>query len=493
MTELPMQPLRVAIEPRLAATHGPEIHWAWRLLLAGIGWTWEEVALDSVCDIAFAIEPSLAPRARLCIRANPEAWARPSIQRLGGLARHDGLAYPAFVGEASVPSPVQIDGERVICQRDLVFDLFWLASGQEEQVWPRDQHGFFDLTGTVALREQLPRQALASQISAWVQGTLVSLGCPPPLPRWPNGKRAAAGAGHDVDYPEVIRWLEPLRIVARQGLRGAGPALDVLVGKRNHWAFPMWVSVEKALRTRSAFYFVARRGSLAEYANGTPDPFYDVTSPRFGELFRFLSGEGYEVGLHASYLAYQSREKLAAEKQRLEEACGRPVVGNRHHYWHLNPDDAEDTLLMHEQVGLTYDSSLLHDRYLGWRRGLAQPFFPFHQAERRELRTLQIPIAWMDDHLFGHRAWNPGDRWQLLQDLADRVAGQEGCLTVDVHNYVWDNALFPGWAETYLRLWQYLLDRGDFWFATPAEIAEHWIARHQAIVQASQGLSEGAA
>jgi hypothetical protein len=488
-----MEQLRIAVDPRLTTTHGPEIHWTLRLLLTGIGWAWEEVALDSACDLAYVTDPGQAPSARLCIQASPGAWARPAACRLESIERCNGLARPDFEGESTTSNPIQADGEKVTCYRDLIFDVFWLVSGQEEQLWPKDRHGFFDLTGTPALREQTPRQALASQISTWLERALVNLGCPPPLPRWPNGKRAAAGAGHDVDYPEVIRWLEPLRILARRGPQGIGPALDVLAGKRNHWAFPMWVNMEKGIETRSAFYFVARRGSLLRYARGTPDPFYDITSPLFGDLFRFLSSEGFEVGLHASYLAYQSQEQFATEKQRLEEACGQPVVGNRHHYWHLNPDDVEDTLLMHQQVGLAYDSSLLHDRYLGWRRGLAQPFFPFHQAERRELRTLQIPIAWMDDHLFGQRVHNAGDRWELLRGLADRASEQGGCLVVDVHNYVWDDALFPGWAGTYRRLWLYLLDRGDVWFGTPGEIANHWVARYETIVQASRGLREGMA
>jgi hypothetical protein len=483
--------LRIAIDPRLAGRHGPEIHWTWRLLLAGIGWAWEEVSLDSACDVAFVAEPAHAPTARLCIRANPAAWMQPAACRLGRVSRHDGVAWPGFEGEARVADLVRVSAGRVICQRDLIFDVFWLATGQEERYWPKDKHGFFDLAGTATLREQVLRQALASQISAWLQKTLLNLGCPPPVPRWPHGRRAAAGVGHDVDYPILIRWLEPLRVIARQGWCGLCPAWSVLTDGRSHWQFSNWVEMEKQLQTRSAFYFVARQGSLLEYAAGNPDSFYDITSERFRQLFRYLAEEDFEVGLQASYLAYQSREKFAAERQRLEEMLGRPVVGNHHHYWHLNPDDVENTLLIHEQVGLQYDSSLVHDHYLGWRRGLSQPFFPFHQAERRELRTLQIPLAWMDDQLFGLRVHNPGDRWESLRTLADRVVEQGGCLLVDVHNYVFDDALFPGWAQTYCRLLEYLLDRGDFWFGTPAEIAEHWIARYTALVQASRGLEEG--
>jgi hypothetical protein len=488
-----MNRIRIAIDPRLADRYGPELHWTWRLLLSGIGWAWEEVPISRDCDVAFAIDPAQAPGARLCISANPEAWAQPSAYRLEGVRQYDGMISLSFEGEGAVAAPVQTHGGRAVCQRDLLFEVFWLVSGQEERCWPKDKHGFFDLTGTAMLRERVFRRALGSQISLWLQDTLLNLGCPPPLPRWPHGKRAAAAVGHDVDYPEVKRLIEPMRVVARQGVRGVSPALAVLTRRRHHWHFSSWVGMEKRLETRSAFYFVPRQGSLLEYATGTPDPFYDITSTRFRQLFRYLAEEGFEIGLHASYLAYQSPERFAAEKQKLEEASGQPVVGNRHHYWHLNPDDIDETLLIHEQLGLRYDSSLIHERYSGWRRGLSSPFFPFHQAQRRELRTLQIPTAWMDDQLFGHQAHNPGHRWELLQALANRTAQQGGCLLIDVHDYVFDDALFPGWAKTYRRLWEYLLDRGDFWFATPAQIAEQWTARYAALGRASHGLRKGVA
>jgi hypothetical protein len=123
--------------------------------------------------------------------------------------------------------------------------------------------------------------------------------------------------------------------------------------------------------------------------------------------------------------------------------------------------------------------------------GYGRPFFPFHQAERRELRTLQLPTAWMDNQLFGLRQHNPGDRYEILKALADRVLEQKGCLLVDLHNYVFDDALFPGWARTYRQLWEDLASRNSFWFATSGELAEHWSGRYAALLGASQGLKEG--
>ena len=88
--------------------------------------------------------------------------------------------------------------------------------------------------------------------------------------------------------------------------------------------------------------------------------------------------------MHASYLAYQDQELFKREKQSLEEMSQGQVRGNRHHYWHMNPTHPEETMLIHETLGFEYDSSMIHDHFLGWRRGLSHPFFPFHPELRRE-------------------------------------------------------------------------------------------------------------
>lgn len=452
---------------------------------------WEQVPLTEPCEIAFVRNPAAVPQASFCIKAEPGKWANPAKYRFQAISEIDGLSFPIYQQDSADAAIYRTSSGRWVCDRDIVFDLFWLATGQEERYLSKDKHGFFDLTSTLVLKHNLLQQALGSSIIKWIESRLACLGFRSAFPRWCDGKIAAACIGHDVDYPQVVRWLEPLRILHRRGLAGLDSAWQVLMGRRHHWQFQAWMDMEKQLQARSAFYFVARQGSLFQYATGTPDPFYDITSQPFRELFGVLLDQGFEIGLHASYLSYTSRDKLAAEKRKLEEASGIPIVGNRHHYWHLNPSDVEETLWLHEQVGFCYDTSLTHNYQLGWRRGLLHPFFPFHQHQRRELKTLQISTAWMDDQLLGQRDVNPGERMEQLRTLANRVATQGGCLMIDVHDYVFDDRLFPDWAQTQRELWEHLLNRGDFWFATPAQVAQSWSARYLHLVRSSQGLDQG--
>lgn len=289
-----------------------------------------------------------------------------------------------------------------------------------------------------------------------------------------------------------MRWLEPLRILGRRRLRGLKPGLDVLRGRRSNWHFDSWTRLEQRWGACSAFYIVARKGSLIEYATKTPDSFYDITSPRFREAFRHLTAAGAEIGLHASYRAFGSEAMFAGEKQRLEQAAGVQVIGNRHHYLHLDPSSPEDTLLMHERLGFDYDTTLGYDKHLGWRNNLAHPFFPFHRRLRREIGTLQLPFAWMDQQLLSYGELNPGDPAKLLRGLADTTSENGGCLVLNIHDYTFDRELYPRWSATYEGIVEYLSRSGDFWIATPRTIAGHWRERAQQIEAASWGLSEGA-
>lgn len=484
-----MRRVRIAIDPCLEARFRPEVHWAWRTLLVGIGIGWQQVSPDSPdCDIAYLARPDGSSSGRLHIRASRELWSASATLTLQHFERRGDTVDLAYAGKTLPSGEFRLENGRAVCDRDLLFDFFWLASGQEEASWRRNRHGHAILDGTPWLSESGLALAPASGIARRIREALETLGHGGWVPRWPGGKRAAAAPSHDVDYPEVVRWLEPLRILKRQGPTGLHAAADVILGRRSHWCFDAWKAAEQHLGIRSAFFFLARKGSLLQYALGTPDGFYDVRTPRFRTVLQTLVSGGWEIGLHSSYRAFESVERVVEEKRRLEEASGLVIQGHRHHYFHLDPDEPDETLLMHERVGFAYDTSLTHDRYPGWRRGLCWPFYPFHRRLRREIRTLQLPLAWMDSQLLAGRHVDRPSAQETLTDLVDRVASESGLFLNDMHDYVFDDALYPGWAHAYLDLMKHLVSRGDFWVATPGAIADHWIGRHARICTGSAGL-----
>jgi hypothetical protein len=484
-----MSHITVSIDPQFSDTLRTDVYAAMRLMLTTAGFAWREVSADTMTtiDLALATDLRLASRARVLVVAELAKWAQPAAWRIERLRESGEWIVPCYAGDTDGPIMEATNGCLII-HRDVLFDIFWQSTGRDEAQAKHNKHGHTIWDAQRVADHALRRTPVASSLIQQMTQALSDATGIAPAPKWPDGKRAALGLSHDVDYPEVVRWLEPARIVRRLSLRGVGAARDVLIGRRTHWHFQSWIELERKYGMSSAFYFVARQGSLLEYATGTPDSFYDVRSSRFRELFRKIDGQGWEVGMHASYNAYRSAVVFGAEKRLLERAAGVTVAGCRHHYWHVNPTDPEETLGMHQLVGLEYDTSLAYDRYVGWRRGLCTPYQPYDAKRRIQLDIVQLPPCWMDDQLFSYRALNPGDRGQVLTELVASTVRCEGCLVTDVHDYVFDDALFPAWGATYAWLLAHVAERGDFWYALPRDIARHWRERSQRIAQSSSGL-----
>jgi hypothetical protein len=487
-----MNPIKIMIDSEFREEYGPEICWAWRSLLNNIGYPWEEVTPDcQICDIVYSQNPPKNTAYKLHITVDRQKWDRKKQLRIVDLEKTDHHFIPKF-SNVSNNIPIWSFEKKILrCSNDIVFDFFWIVSGQEEKHFTKDKHGIYDLSGENIWRRHIMLRALASEIGTMLEIKLKYLGFKNPIPRWPSGKKAAFCATHDVDCPEAGIFLGMMVLFKRHGVKALKLIPELMTGRRSFWQFESFLNAESKFDLRSSFYFCAKKGSFIKYACGVPDPFYDIQSKKFIKLFKVLIESGAEIGLHASYLAGFQKEMISHQKQLLEECCGVEIEGNRHHYWHLNPSEPDETLHLHEQVGFKYDLSLANDRYVGWRRGYLTPFFPFHKRLRREIKTLQISSGWMDNQLFGGLEENEGDRQMMIQKLLNTTLTHGGCLTVDVHDYVFDEKLFPGWAETYLDLVRQVFDSSDFWIATAGQVSNHWRTRYAHIVKSSLGLTNG--
>lgn len=461
-----IQRLRAGIHTSLAKS-APELKYVLRSLLRlagyGVEFVWADAKQEAgPLDVYYgphdeAVNPSAA--------GNVGGGAQPAVEirscglpfseapRLEPLAwsEKDGLAFLDFGagGDCHRPGP-----GRLRFTNDIVFSAYWLLTGAREPGYRRDRLDNLHLDGSFFLQHGLCSRPLVSEYGAMLRHHFAQQGRPAaPLP-W-SSRGAAFAFTHDVDYPQIIRSIESLRLLASRGLKALPSIAGVLRGSNHFWKFAEWVEFERALGTRPTFYFLGRKGSLAEYAMGTPDGFYDIRSKPFTALFRQLREQGCEIGLHASYHAHRSAGKLRSEKETLEQAAGVKVEGNRHHYWHLDPAAPDETLRRQEQAGLIYDSSLAFEFYPGFRRGICHPFRPYHPGERRELDLLELPPAWMDDH-FGRRLEVNGiaDPAACAKGLVTTVRALGGVVVVDYHARGMNSDFYPqygAWLMDFVR------------------------------------------
>jgi hypothetical protein len=281
----------------------------------------------------------------------------------------------------------------------------------------------------------------------------------------------------------MIRWIEVLRYLFKHKKQSKlTTVIDILRGKENFWRFEDWVNLENQYGLKSAMYFCGAKGSLSGYFLKAPDPFYDVRQDRFKRVLNYLVQNGFEVGMHSSYLAYQSIERFLEEKKTVEKSLGESIFGNRHHYWHMNPDNLSETAIMHEKIGLLYDSSVCFAKRAGFRFGICSPFHLYDPVRQREVGALELPASLMDDHLFKYFRWSYFNEPHFEIDaLITSVKEQGGLFFIDYHVRGFNETFYPKWVESYQYILEKISEDGDFYSDTPCNIARIWKRREENI------------
>ncbi|MGH9795840.1 MAG: GNAT family N-acetyltransferase [Candidatus Acidiferrales bacterium] len=499
--------LRVALHPAIEP-FAPEARYALRTLLRLAGYAqqfvWANSAESSGADIYYG--PARPAGSATNPAACSIAWCGKPLTEAASLEPHglrhqEGLAFFDF-GEASSGLHRGGDGQ-VHFASDIVLASYWLLSGARERHYRRDSRDNFHLDGSPLLSSGGLEQPLVSAYAAFLRRYFAAQGKAPAALPWAGsgGIGAAFAFSHDVDYPEMIRPIEFLRVLSGRTHAPRRTLAGVLSGANHFWRFADWVKLAQRYGARPAFYFSARRGSLTQYAAGTPDCFYDIRSPRFRELFRYLRDAGCEIGLHASYHAFQDAQQLRREKESLEEAAGARVEGGRHHYWRLNPEAPHETLAHHQQMGMAYDSSLAFEFYPGFRRGVCHPFRPFDPRTRRELDIVELPPTWMDDHFDRRLAKNGiadpaapeaevAERTSAhARRLLDAVRATGGVAVVDYHVRGMNADFFPRYGPWLTRFAERHFDSA-LSFATPRDLARQYGEYEHALDACSSDATE---
>ncbi len=494
MGSKPIFPIRVGIENNLSKWD-KEIQYVFNTLLKIAGfpveyiWCQNGASLERKLDLYYG-SSHRDIEARIYIPSSGRDFLRCPDYVPEALIELDHLAYITFPGDK--PTKPALPAPAYSFAYDIIFSSYWLLIGAAEPFYRRNKVDDFDLEGFFFHENWLFSKPLVSVYGRFIRDYFKDYGYAPADYPWvAEGKSAAIIFTHDVDYPQIIRWIEALRLIRSRGRGGIASALGVLQGSNHFWKFSDWTEFEAGLGARAAFYFMARKGSLLEYAMGVPDSFYDIRRPEFIRLFRELKETGFEIGLHASFNAYQSLDTLVLEKQKLERLAGVPVIGNRFHYWHLDPDEPHETLKLSEQAGLIYDSSLGYEFYPGFRRGICHPFRVFHPGDRRELDIIELPPTWMDNHFDKRLLQNKiSDPIEYARNLVETACELGGMIIVDYHARGMNADFYPRfgpWIRNFVE--ENLSDCVAY--HSPKELAEAFLEYERELVDtpSNRGIS----
>jgi len=381
---------------------------------------------------------------------------------------------------------ISIENDTIYINNDIVLGAFYCLTGWQEEKIDRDKKDRHDIKGSFLYQNNLLHEPIVNHYALFLREIFQEKHGY--IPSWPNKKRFAVALSHDVDYPEIIKTIELLRYLVIKKFHFRPKKLfDIINGKESFWCFEDWVKLERQYNFKSAFFFCGFKGNLLRYFFKAPDPFYDISSEKFRRIISFLKENGFEIGLHSSYHAFSSVERFASEKRKVESVSQEPVSGNRHHYWHMNPEAPSETSLIHNKIGFIYDSSIVFEKHSGFRYAICSPFHLYHRPGNRIVKTLQIPPSLMDDHLFGHsKLHHFKDSQSHIDFILESIIKAEGILMADYHVRVLNDTFFPHWGQSYKYLLDRIIGTGEFYCDIPKNIARYWIERESFLLNYSK-------
>ena len=202
---------------------------------------------------------------------------------------------------------------------------------------------------------------------------------------------------------------------------------------------------------------------------------------RYPEMVKKIDAHGHEIGFHGfdheeHMYTDRPREEWMQVIERAQETfqrlIGRKAVG----YVATSSDFQMDApQIWYEAFGFKYSSSM---------RGDDRPYRTVFNG--RESDFIEIPARWeLDDYPFFVYSFNPpqpkgqsriSSYRGVLSNWKHEFDGyysEGGCMTFMLHPQIIG---IPGRAYLLEELLDYMLDKGDVWFATGEEIADWWLA-----------------
>jgi len=257
---------------------------------------------------------------------------------------------------------------------------------------------------------------------------------------WPENKEFAACLTHDVD---IVKF-------RKSDIFDINKIIDFIAGKNPYWQFNNVIGLEKKYDFDSTFFFCT--GKKHNF-----DPNYSIKEKVMYSSIRHIMNEGNEIGLHLSYLSYDSNEMMSAEKRELSNIVnGR--IGVRTHFLRFK---APDTWVLEDKSGFYYDSSLGYSSHIGYRSGFCWPYNPYAIGREDGLGIFELPLSVMDSALF-EKNKTPGNALKSLKKLFRNVQKFNGVIVMNWHQRVFNEKYFHGWTFVYKKCLDYFKEENAF-------------------------------
>jgi hypothetical protein len=305
------------------------------------------------------------------------------------------------------------------------------------------------------------------------------------VPRWPSSAPLAIFLSHDVDV--VKKWTRKRiayeLLVSLKGMFSKdGKRLDTTIasirdamqGRDPYWNFDELLFMESGNGFKST-WFLAPFGKEYSRRENEYDPVYRRKSSEITAMIRRIADNDCEVAFHGTRGAFHDLGEFKRQLASFETRLGYRLYGVRHHYLMFRHGQSFETAT---EAGMLYDATLGFSDRVGFRNGIAAPFFPCASTHAAG-KIVAIPLHFMDT-VFTHMNEPPETVIRRITEtyIFSKAAG--GLFSMLVHPGNMDPSEMPPLARFYQSfLNRCRLDRAHS--MTGLELAQWWTARERVI------------
>jgi hypothetical protein len=206
-----------------------------------------------------------------------------------------------------------------------------------------------------------------------------------------------------------------------------------------YWNFEFLLNLEKKFRFRSTWFFLHKDMPHK-------DGYYTFDDPRIKNLIGTITSLDNETAFHNSLGSVENFQKIKSFLGNLQENCTHPIYGVRQHWLKLN---VPSTLVLFNNAGFRYDSSLGYAKHEGFRSSYCFPHKIFDHQNDVMLNLWEIPLIAMDSTLFDYRKYSYIEAINSIKSLKEEVKRFGGIFSLLWHNSYFDEVKFLGITSFY--------------------------------------------
>lgn len=209
-----------------------------------------------------------------------------------------------------------------------------------------------------------------------------------------------------------------------------------------YWNFEFLLNLEKKFRFKSTWFFLHKDIPHK-------DGYYTFDEPRIKKLINSLTSLHNETAFHNSLGSVDNFQKIMSFLGNLQENCTHTIKGVRQHWLKLN---VPSTLVLFNNAGFRYDSSLCYAKHEGFRSSYCFPHKIFDHQNDVMLDLWEIPLIVMDSTLFDYRKYSYIEAVNSIKSLKEEIMRFGGIFSLLWHNSYFDEVKFPGITSFYINI-----------------------------------------